>query len=194
MKRARKYFWLGLLLTVPVVVRPQGGTVTDHAALTDRGYVEGLTYSNATLGFTYQLPQGFFANPLPDNLPQGSLLLMIADEHNGTPWRDRVTLVADDTRKYSWNTSEYVTHFIGSPTKPHVVVRRNPYRFHIAGQEFVRADLQKLDEGKAIYEVFVCTRLKGSFVSWMFGSLDEKRVERMAESINTVALTSAKTR
>jgi hypothetical protein len=193
-KRARKYFWLGLLLAIPFVVLPQGGIVTDHVALTDRGHVEGLTYSNATLGFTYQLPQGFFVNPLPDNLPHESLLLMIADKHNGTPWRDRVTLVADDTRKYSWNISEYVTHFIGSTPKIHVVVRRHAYRFDIAGQDFVRADLQKLDGGKTIYEVFVCTRLKGSFVSWMFGSLDEKRVEQMAKSINTFALANAKTR
>jgi hypothetical protein len=98
-KRARKYFWLGLLLAIPIVVRPQGGIVTGHVALTDRGHVEDLTYSNATLGFTYQLPQAFFVNPLPDSLPHGSLLLMIADTHNGTPWRDRITLVADDTEK-----------------------------------------------------------------------------------------------
>jgi hypothetical protein len=193
-KRAGKYRCLGLLLAIPILVRAQVGIVTDHVTLTDRGHVEGLTYSNVTIGFTYQLPEAFFVNPLPDNLPHGSLLLMIADTHNGTPWRDRVTLVADDTRKYSWNTSEYVSHFIASPPKMHVVVRRNAYRFDIAGQEFVRADLQKVDQGKTIYEVFVCTRLNGSFVSWMFGSLDEKRVERMAESINTFAAASAKTR
>jgi hypothetical protein len=36
---------------------------------------------------------------------------MTADTHNGTPWRDRIVLIADDAGKYSWATSEYVTHF-----------------------------------------------------------------------------------
>jgi hypothetical protein len=109
-KNARKRILMGLLLAVSVIARPQS-IITNRPALTDRGHVEGLTYSNATLGFSYQLPQGFFVNPLPDNLPSGSLLLMTADTHNGTPWRDRIVLIADDAGKYSWATSEYVTHF-----------------------------------------------------------------------------------
>jgi hypothetical protein len=137
----------------------------------------------------------FFVNPLPDNLPLGSLLLVIADKHNGTPWRDRITLVADDAGKYSWTTSEYVTHFVRStPAKLHVVVLRDTYPLKVAGQDFFRVDFQKTDEGKIVYQAFVCTRLKGSLISWTFTSLNENQVGELAASINTVAFVPAKTR
>src|SRR5438309_4941 len=100
---------MALLVAVPITARPQS-IITSRPALTDRGHVEGLTYSNVTLGFTYQLPEGFFVNPLPDNLPLGSLLLMTADTHNRTPSRAaRILVIADAARKYSWTTSGYVT-------------------------------------------------------------------------------------
>jgi hypothetical protein len=192
MIRARKCFLVGLLLAIPMAVRPQS-IVSSHAALMDRGHVEGLIYSNATLGFSYHLPQGFFVNPLPDIFPSGSLLMMVADKHNGTPWRDRIMLVADDARKYSWTTSEYVTHLVRSmPAQRHVVVLRDTYPLKIAGQDFFRVDFRKTDEGKTMYQAFVCARLKGSLVSWAFISLNEQQVGEMAASINTVALASAR--
>jgi len=178
------------LLAVPISARPQG-TITNRPALTDRGHVEGLTYSNATLGFSYQLPQGFFVNPLPDNLPSGSLLLMIADTHNGTPWRDRIVLIAD-AGKYSWTTSEYVTHFVRSmPAKLQIVVLRDTYPLRVGDQDFFGVDYQKTDEGKTMYQTFLCTRLKGSFVSWTFTSLNKKQVGDLAASVKTIALAPA---
>jgi len=179
---------MGLLLAVPIGVRPQG-TITNRPALTDRGHVEGLTYSNATLGFSYQLPQGFFVNPLPDNLASGSLLLMIADTHNGTPWRDRIVLIADDAGKYSWTTSEYVAHFVRSmPAKLQTVVLRDTYPLRVGGQDFFGVDYQKTDEGKTMYQTFLCTRLKGSYLSWTFTSLNKKQVGELAASVKTIAL------
>jgi hypothetical protein len=187
-KRARKRVLMGLLLVVPITVRPQS-TITNRPALTDRGHVEGLTYSNATLGFSYQLPQGFFVNPLPDNLGPGFLLLMTADAHNGTPWRDRIILISDDAKRYSWTTSEYVTHFVRSmPAKLHVVVLRDTYPLKVAGQDFFGVDYQKTDEGKTVYQTFLCTRLKGSFVSWTFTSLNKKQLGEMTTSVNTIVL------
>jgi hypothetical protein len=193
-KRAQKCFLVGLLVAVPIAVQPQT-TITNRPALTDRGHVEDLTYSNATLGFTYKLPQGFFVNPLPGHLPPGSLLLVIADKHNGTPWRDRILLVADDAEEYSWTTSEYVTHFVRSmPARLHVVLLRQTYLLKIAGQDFFRTDFQKTDEGNTVYQAFVATRLKGSLVSWTFTSLNNKEVGEMAASVNTVAFTPASTK
>ena len=182
---------MGLLLAVSVIARPQS-IITNRPALTDRGHVEGLTYSNATLGFSYQLPQGFLVNPLPDNLPSGSLLLMTADTHNGTPWRDRIVLIADDAGKYSWTTSEYVTHFGRSmPAKLQIVVQRDTYRLKVSGHDFFGVDYQKTDEGKTVYQTFLCTRLKGSFVSWTFTSLNKKQLGELATSVNTIVLAPA---
>jgi hypothetical protein len=190
-KRAQKCILMGLLLAVPIAVRSQS-IITNRPALTDRGHLEGLTYSNAALGFSYQLPQGFFVNPQPGTLPLGSLLLMIADKHNGTSWRDRILLIADDAGKYSWTTSEYVTHFVRSiPAKLRVVVLRDTYSLKIAEHYFFRVDYQKADEGKTVYQTFVCTRLKDSLVSWTFTSLDEKQVGEMAASVSRVAFAPA---
>jgi len=182
---------MGILLAVPIIARPQS-IVTNRPALTDRGHVERLTYSNATLRFSYQLPQGFFVNPLPDNLPSGSLLLMIADTHNGTPWRDRILLVADDAGKYSWTTSEYVTHFVRSlPAELQIVVLRDTYPLKVSGRDFFGVDYQKTDEGKTVYQTFICTRLKSSFVSWTFTSLNKKQLGELATSVNTIVLDPA---
>jgi len=182
---------LVLLLVVPITARAQS-TITNRPALTDRGHVEGLNYSNATLGFSYRIPQGFFLNPLPGNLPLGSLLLMIADTHNGTPWRDRIILIADDATGKSWTTSEYVTHFVGSmPPRLNVVVLRDTYPLKVASQEFFGVDYQKTDEGKTVYQSFLCTQLKGYFVSWTFTSLDRKRLGELTTSVNTIVLAPA---
>jgi hypothetical protein len=180
-----------LLLVVPVTARPQE-VITNRPSLTDRGHVEGLTYSNATLGFSYQLPQGFFVNPLPDSLPSGSLLLMIADTHNGTPWRDRIVLVADDAGKYSWSTSEYVTHYVGSmPGKLKIVILRETYPLKVSGHDFFGIDYQKTNEGKTVYQTFLCARMKGFFVSWTFTSVNRKQLGELATSVNTTVLDSA---
>lgn len=180
-----------LLLGLPISVRPQS-IITNRPALTDRGHVEDLTYSNSTLGFSYQLPRGFFVIQPFENFPSDSLCLMAADKRNGTPWRDRILLVAD-TARHSWTISEYPDRLVhGFSAKGHIVVRHETYPLKIAGQNFFLIDFQKTDDGKTVYQVFACTRLKGSVVSWMFTSLDENRVREMATSINTVAFVSEK--
>jgi hypothetical protein len=89
--RTPNFLWSGLLLAASVAT-PVQSTDANKPTLADRGQVSGLTYSNATLGFSYHFPQGFLVNP--DNLPLGSFILTIADKHNGTPWRDRIVLAA----------------------------------------------------------------------------------------------------
>lgn len=106
-------------------------------------------------------------------------------------------LAADNAGKYSWTTSQYVTHFVRSmPDDLHVVVRHDTYPLRIAGHDFFRVDFQKTSEGRTLYQVFVCTRLKNTLVSWMFTSLDESQVTELATSIKTVtfAVESAKPR
>ena len=191
MNHTRKYLWIGLLLAVSVAIQGQSKE-TDKPATTDRGQINGLIYSNAKLGFSYQLPQGFLVNP--DNLPLGHSILMMADKHNGTPFRHRIVLAAD-TGKYSGTIADYVTHFANSmaayvPT----VVLRDTYRLRIADQDFFRIDYQRTQEGKIVYQDFVCTRLKGALVSWTFTSLNKQQVREMATSISSVAFASAKAR
>jgi hypothetical protein len=142
--RTRKCLWMGLLLAVTMGTLAQS-TDTNNPALRDRDQVHGLTYSNSALGFNYQLPQGFFVNPV--NLPLGSFVLTIADKHNGTPWRDRIVLA--DSGQYSGTISDYVTHFVRSmPAELHVVVLRDMRRLKVAGQDFFRIDFQKTSEGR----------------------------------------------
>jgi hypothetical protein len=186
-----KYLWMGLLLVVSVAIQGQSRD-TAKPATTDRGQINGPTYSNTALGFSYQLPQGFLVNP--DNLPLGHSILMVADKHNGTPPRERIVIGAD-TGKYSGTIADYVTHHAHSmePYLPTVVLR-DTYRLRIADQDFFRIDYQTTQDGKTVYQDFVCTRLKGALVSWTFASLNKQQVEEMATSINSVAFASAKAR
>jgi hypothetical protein len=182
---------MGLLLAVSTAIQGQS-TDTDRPATTDRGQINGLAYSNTALGFSYQLPQGFLVNP--DNVPLGNSILMVADKHNGTPSRDRIVLAAD-TGKYSGTIADYVTHFAHS-MEPYVptVVLRDTYRLRIADHDFFRIDYKITQEGKIVYQDFVCTRLKGALVSWTFASPNKRQVGEMATSINSVAFASAKAR
>ncbi len=190
MKSTRQCLWVAVFLAIPIGAAAQR-TDTNNAAMTDRGQVNGRTYSNVALGFTYQLPEGFVFNP--GNLPLGAFILTIADKHNGTPWRDRIVLA--NTGEYSGTISNYVTHFVRSmPTELHVVVLRDTRPLKVAGQDFFRIDFQKTQEGKTVYQDFVCTRLNGSLVSWTFTSLEQQQVEEMVASINSVAIAPPKAR
>src|SRR4051812_29349525 len=68
------------------------------------------TYVNGALGFSYSLPsldwyvneaEGPSAAGGAKPLPGGSLLLLVADRHTGTPYRDRLLLIAEDRSHYS---------------------------------------------------------------------------------------------
>lgn len=75
----------------------------------------------------------------------------------------------------------------------HTVVLRDSHPLKVAGHDFFRADFQKTDRGKTVYQAFVCTRMQDSLVSWTFTSLDEKQAGEMAASINSVAFVPVKT-
>jgi hypothetical protein len=186
--RTQKCLWMELLLAVSMGTFAQN--IATSPALRDRGQVHGLTYSNATLGFNYQLPQGFLVNP---NLPLGSLILTVADKDNGTPWRDRIVLA--DSGQYSGLISDYAIHYVRAvAANSHVFVLRHRRSLKVAGRDFFRIDFLTTSEGKIEYQDFVCTRVKGSLVAWTFISLNEQQVEEMAASINSVTFASAKAR
>jgi hypothetical protein len=99
-----------------------------------------------------------------------------------------VILVADDAEKYSWTTKEYVTKYVhAKPRTLNVIVLRDAYSVGGAGQEFYRVDYKRTDEGKAVYESFVCVRRKGFLISWTFVSLSHEELEQIAGSIQTVS-------
>jgi hypothetical protein len=163
----------------------------DEGAAPERGRVTGQTYNNDQLGVTYQLPDDFLVAPdIEDTLPGGSFLLLIADQHTGRPWKNRLLLVADDARKYrsDLTTSEYVAKYIRAKKRDlHAEILRDGYRLEIAGKEFYRADYRKVDGGVPMYETFACTRLKGYLLSWTFASTSQEELAQMASSIQTVS-------
>jgi hypothetical protein len=179
--RIRKIAFMGLLLAASIATRSQS-TDVNKPTLTDRGQVTGLTYSNATLGFSYQFSQGFLVNP--DNLPLGAFILAISDKHNGTPWRDRI--VPADSGKYSGATSDYVTHFARS--MPNIVVLRETRSFKVTGRDFFVSISRRLRKVRPC----IRTLYADSLVSWAFASLNKQQAEEMATSINSVAFASAK--
>ncbi len=79
------------------------------------------------------------------------------------------------------------------PLRPFVAYKiaceglKESYRLQIAGADFFRADFEKTEEGKTIYEAFICARRKGSFVSWSFVSLSPAALEQIASSVQSVS-------
>jgi hypothetical protein len=180
-------FMLPLTLLVGAAAQEQA-IIVNRPSLQDRGHVEGSIYRNDGLGMTYQLPDGFSVNNLPDNLPGGTLLLMIADRQYGTPEGKRLVLFADDDRQYTpWTVKEYVAHFVhNQPAKFHPEVLREPYRLEISGQEFFRADYKSTENGYVGYSTFICTRRKRMFVAWTFVTLSRETTEEVAKSVKSV--------
>jgi hypothetical protein len=183
-----------LLILLVATSMAQGSRRTQQGdgAQLDRGQVAGGTYTNDSLGLTYQMPDGFFVNSdLANTLPAGSSPLLIADQHTGRPWKNRLVLIADNARKYksSLATEEYVSNFVAAmPPNLHVEIEHHTHLIEIAGGQFWRADYRKVENGLEIYQAFICIRLKGFLVSWTFTSTSQQELEQLADSIKTVLL------
>ena len=178
-----------LLLSLPTGAQQSRGVIINHPTLADHGRVDGRIYSNNSLGLTYELPDGFFVNSNADDSMSGAnVLLMVADQHTDRPWKNRLVMVATDAAQFAWTTEKFVAEFVTKiPAKLHVVVRRDTYRLEVGGEEFYRVDYQKTDEGKTLYESFICVRQKGFFISWTFVSLSAEEIDQIASSIKTVS-------
>ena len=97
-------------------------------------------------------------------------------------------MAATDAALYSWTTEQFVTKYVAAkPAKLHIVILRDVYRLTAAGQELLRIDYQKTEQGRIVYESFVCLRRKGFFVSWTFVSLSPDEVNQIADSVKTAS-------
>jgi hypothetical protein len=185
-----RHVWMALLLTtlVATATERQNGPA-ERPAQPYRGRVEDRIYSNDSIGFSYQLPEHFFVHSdLPERLPAGSVLLMIADQRTGRPWRNRIILLADDARKYTRTTKEYAAKIVRAmPSKLNVIILRDAYSVAVGGHEFYRVDYKKTDSGQTIYESFVCVRQRDFFVNWTLLAFSQAELEPMAASIQTVS-------
>jgi hypothetical protein len=181
---------LVILLVATSMAQGSGRAQQGDSSQLERGQVAGRTYTNDSLGLTYQMPDGFFVNPdLANTLPAGSFPLLIADQHTGRPWKNRLVLIADETRKYksSLATEEYVSNFVAAmPRNLHVEIVHHTHLIEIAGKQFWRADYTKIDSGLELYQAFICVRLKGFLISWTFTSTSQQELEQLADSIKTV--------
>jgi hypothetical protein len=183
---------LVILLAATSMAQESGRVQRGDRSQLESGQVAGRTYTNDSLGLTYQMPDGFLVNPdLANTLPAGSFPLLIADQHTGRPWKNRLVLIADEARKYksSMATEEYVSNFVaGMPRSLHVEIVHRTHLIEIAGRQFWRADYTKIDSGVELYQAFICTRLKGFLISWTFTSTSQQELERLADSIKTVVV------
>jgi hypothetical protein len=187
-----QYLPVLVILLAATSIAQESGRVQQRDPQLERGQVAGRTYTNDSFGLTYQIPDGFLVNPdLVNPLPAGSFRLLIADQHTGRPWKNRLVLIADEAKKYksSIATEEYVSNFVaGMPRSLHVEIVHRTHLIEIAGRQFWRADYTKIDSGVKLYQAFICTRLKGFLISWTFTSTSQQELERLADSIKTVVV------
>jgi hypothetical protein len=189
--RIRQYLPACLVLfTVLVAAQARCGTQLGNVAPPGQSHLTGSTYSNEFLSLTYQVPDGFSVKELPDNLPAGSFPLLMADQPAEGPFKSRLLLVADDTRRYgsSLTAREYVSKVVRVKlVLPRMEVLRDAYLVEISGAHFYRADYKQQGGEGALFKTFVCTKRKGFFVSWTFASSSQQELKHLNDSLQTIS-------
>ena len=180
----------------------QGGEVIPAdtpAPAIDRGRFVGNAYVNDFLGLSYPLPDEWFVNPDLSPVPagavkkltSGALLLFVADKRRPQGnFRNRVLLIADDASNYDPGlTAEgYAAKFMNATGQKQAVEPLQSATVEFAVQHFHRADYRDGSETAVLYKSFVCTKVKGYWVSWTFVGGSSTELDELVNSLKRLSL------
>lgn len=175
MKRAWVYCAVSALLFSSLAGAQSPDQTVGRPGLED-GTLVNKTYTNAYLGFSYPIPDGWEVSRdvgsewdgKAHRFPSGGLELLIVDRYTGS-FRNRILVSALDATGFSVTTSGFVSRIVRdaiNETGGELV--REPFAVTFAGQPFFRADYKQTFNGGTQSGAFVCTKLSGYFVGWMF--------------------------
>ena len=165
----------------------------------DSGTLEKGVYTNAFFGFSYRPGDGWFVNEeaLQSDKARGpkpprTYYLLIADRRTNKPIRERILLIADDSSAYQ--SAMTLEKWVGRMA--HALVKgsqtellRDTYSVEYAGQHFYRVDYKENWSGGALYKAFTANEYKGFFLSWTFVANSKERLDKMVQSLDTLAFT-----
>ena len=170
--------------TQPTVVKPDTG-----------GISRGI-YTNDFFAFSYPLPDGWYANTElreTAHLPEGSLLLLVADQHTGRLVRNRLLVIADDESRYlrhhpAPNVRDYVVKMVHAQIdKEGKTLAPDAVAVEMSGKQFFRADYKEPSDIAILYKAFVCTDIKGYFLSWTFVGDSQERLDLLVNSLDHIS-------
>lgn len=187
-----------VLLAYPVTFgQDRSNTTTSGVLNPENGTIINNLYRNEILGFSYPMPEGWYVS-LDDNhgsqvtgkyLQGGGLLLLMADQHTGGPFRNRLLIIADSATKYHGLSVEaYVDKVVRAQTnKLGMQLIRDVFAVDLAGRHFYRADYDENFGGGATRKTFICTELNGYLLSWTFVTGSEEDLEAAVSSLQRIS-------
>lgn len=171
----------------------------------DQGTFENDTYTNAYLGLKYKLPSadGWFVNSETiqqdasrTNKMAGRFLLTVLDRHTGSPMRERVVIMADDSSLYHppLSSRTYVEKVTSAQAKlgneVPAGVRELPFH-DVHGNGFFRGDFTEAYPGGKVYKSFVAVEVGGFFVSFTFAAGSADALNNLVGSISQLTFVPA---
>ncbi len=175
--------------------------VAFHALSPDAVSPFGATYSNQTLGFSYPLPDGWYASPAVSGeaagkekrMADGSLLLLVADQPTTRPFTNRLLLIADDESKYkpALTAHDYVARVALETSKKGLKVVKDPYVVELAGKQFYRVDSEEDFKGTMIHKALAAIDSSGNLLIWVFVAGSPEELETAVNSLNKVSFGEA---
>jgi len=149
------------------------------------GKVSNETYVNAFFGLSYPLPDGFYQVDHPEKANAGPAdLLLIADRRTDTPTRERLLIAADATTAYKLGAESYVKKFAHAiASQPGVTMLEDNAGMDLRGRHFYRTDWTQNYPGVILYKSFLCTSVRGYFLSWTFAATSQSRVQVLVETL-----------
>jgi TonB family protein len=162
----------------------------------DTGSISHGIYTNDFFGFSYPLPDGWYENiELREtaHLPEGSLLLFVADQHTGRLLRNRLLVIADDESRYlryhpAPNVRDYVAKMVHTQIdKEGKRLAQGAVAVEMSGKYFFRADYKESSDIATLYKAFVCMDAKGYFLSWTFVADSQERLDLLVNSLDHIS-------
>jgi hypothetical protein len=171
----------------------QNGTSHAVAAGSASSITPVRSYTNADIGFTYLLPDGFSLNKdAPKQLGvDPAMTLFVADQ--AVPDRscvNRILVMADDTRKYRapMPTRTFAANLAAGLTKnPEVTLIRTVYESRVAHRRAYRADFTKKLGCGLLYQSLVVIKVRSFDLCWMLGGFSQQERDHLLESLQSIS-------
>lgn len=187
-----------IFLICPIALAQDNDGVATEPSIVepDTGGISHGIYTNDFFGFSYPLPDGWYANTElreTARLPEGSLLLLVADQHTGRLLRNRLLVIADDESRYlryhrAPNVSDYVAKMVHAQIdKEGKALAQNAVAVEMSGKHFFRADYKEPSDIAILYKAFVCMDTKGYFLSWTFVADSQERLDLLVNSLDHIS-------
>src|SRR5581483_8926967 len=183
--RVTRFSLAGVLLYA-CFVAAQNSPGIPSPSVADAGALDGSTYTNRLLDFSFALPTGWEPRQdLAHELRDGSFVLLVADRENETPYRDRLLIIADIAARYpSLSLSGYVHKLAESWHTQGSEILHQGLDEDVGSQHFYRVDYADPSGPAVLYKTFIATQRRGFFLSWTFVVQRKEQLTELVQSLH----------